>query len=71
MIKSSIKVTVRTSKKTLQMSRLGVSVNPNALLQPEATTGEATDVNAGKILQMKMQLAQMLQKLRATLKTLY
>jgi hypothetical protein len=44
--KIDIKVTVRTSKKTLQMSRLGVSVNPNALLQPEATTGEATDVNA-------------------------
>ena len=44
--KIDIKITVRTSKKTLQMSRLGVSVNPNALLQPEATTGEATDVNA-------------------------
>ena len=44
--KIDIKVTVRTSKKTLQMSRIGVSVNPNALLQPEATTGEATDVNA-------------------------
>ena len=44
--KIDIKVTVRTSKKTLQMSRLGVSVNPNALLQPEATTGEVTDVNA-------------------------
>jgi hypothetical protein len=30
------------------MSRLGVSVNPNALLQPEGTTGEATDENAEK-----------------------
>ena len=44
--KIDIKVTVRTSKKTLQMSRLGVSVNPNALLQPESTTDEIADVNA-------------------------
>jgi hypothetical protein len=46
--KIDVKITVRTSKKTLQMSRLGVSVNPNALLQPEGTTGEATDENAEK-----------------------
>lgn len=35
--KIDIKVTVKTSKKTLQMSRLGVPVNPNALLMPQNT----------------------------------
>ena len=40
--KIDIKVTVKTSKKTLQMSRLGVPVNPNALLMPQ-NTDDVTD----------------------------
>lgn len=40
--KIDIKVTVKTSKKTLQMSRLGVPVNPNALLMLQ-NTDDVTD----------------------------
>jgi len=35
--KIDIKVTVKTSKKTIQMTKMGVDVNPNALLMPQSS----------------------------------
>lgn len=41
--KIDIKVTVKTSKKTLQMTKMGIPVNPNALLMPQGNPDGATD----------------------------
>ena len=41
--KIDIKVTVKTSKKTLQMTKMGIPVNPNALLMPQGNPDDVTD----------------------------
>lgn len=46
--KIDIKITVKTSKKVLEMNKMGVPINGKALLNPDVTTEgtEATDPNA-------------------------
>lgn len=43
--KIDIKISVKTSKKTLQLSRIGVSVNPNALMISEEDSDILSDEN--------------------------